>query len=165
MLIANIKKYGINCFLLTIPIMVWNILLADKLPKAFQAEIFWNDIPIFLTYGENISRIIVFACTLLMPLSFATTTQKRGLYLYILGTILYFASWLALIYFPDSAWSNHVVGFMAPAYTPLLWLIGIGLIGDSFYFDLPYKGVYYFLIMGVFLFFHNVHVFVVYWRV
>ena len=72
--------------------MLWNLFLTKKLPKAFQSEIFWDDIPSFLTYGENISRIIVFNLTFLMPLSILTSTQKKGLFLYLSGSILYFAS-------------------------------------------------------------------------
>ncbi|MBK9449890.1 MAG: hypothetical protein IPN95_10915 [Bacteroidetes bacterium] len=37
-----LKKYALNCFLLTIPILVWNILLADQLPEAYQEAVFWN---------------------------------------------------------------------------------------------------------------------------
>ena len=161
---GSIKKYALSCFLLTIPIHVWNIFLTNKLPKEFQSEIFKNDIPVFLTYGENISRLVVLMLPLLMPLRILTNTQKRGLFLYIAGTILYFASWLAMIYFPHSDWSNSVFGFMAPAYTPLFWLTGIGLIGYSFYFNLPYRRWYYILISIVFLIFHNLHVMTIYFR-
>jgi len=47
-----------------------------KLPTDFQRERFRKDIPAFLTYGENIYRIVVFMLTLLMPLSISTETQK-----------------------------------------------------------------------------------------
>jgi len=162
--LSTIKKYSFNCFLLTLPIMIWNMLLTNKLPKAFQPEIFWKDIPSFLTYAENISRIIVFTLTFLMPLSILTSTQKKGLFLYIGGTILYFASWLILIYFPDSGWSNSMLGFMAPAYTPLLWLTGIGLIGNAFYFSLPYRRWLFIFTSLVFLTFHNFHTLTIYFR-
>jgi len=162
--IDAIKKYSLNCFLLTLPIMVWNIVLTNKLPKDFQSEIFWKDIPVFLTYGENISRTVVFMLTLLMPLSISTITQKKGLFLYVGGTILYFASWLGLIYFPNSGWSNNVFGFMAPAYTPLLWLTGVGLIGNSFYFNLPYRRWFFILTSFIFLIFHNFHTITIYFR-
>jgi len=144
--------------------MLWNVFLIKKLPKAFQPEIFWDDIPSFLTYGENISRIIVFILTFLMPLSILTSTQKKGLFLYISGSILYFASWLILIYFPDSGWSNSILGFMAPAYTPFLWLTGIGLIGNSFYFNLSYKRWQFIGTSLVFLAFHNIHSLTIYFR-
>lgn len=160
----NIKKYLLNCFLLTLPIMAWNMLLTNRLPEAFQPDIFWKDIPAFLTWGENISRALVFMFTLLMPLRIVTHVQKSGLILYVAGTIIYFASWLVLIYLPDSAWSNSILGFMAPAYTPLLWLLGIGLIGDSFYFNWPYRRWYFMLISIVFLSFHNYHTMLVYFR-
>lgn len=162
--IDTIKKYSLNCFLLTLPIMIWNIVLTKKLPQSFQPEIFWKDIPAYLTYGENISRAVVFMLTLLMPLRISTATQKKGLFLYIAGTIVYFASWLVLIYFPDSRWSNHMIGFMAPAYTPLLWLTGIGLIGNSFYFNLPYRRWFFISASIIFLLFHNLHTITIYFR-
>ena len=162
--IATIKKYLLNCFLLALPILVWNIFLTNKLPKDFQSEIFKKDIPVFLTYGENISRTAVFMLTLMMPLNILTITQKKGLFIYIGGTILYFASWLALIYFPHSDWSNNIFGFMAPAYTPLLWLIGIGLIGNSFYFNLPYRRWFFISTSIIFLIFHNFHTITIYFR-
>jgi hypothetical protein len=162
--LQNFKKYFINCFLLTLPIMVWNILLTKKLPKEFQAEIFWKDLPVFLAYGENISRIVVFILTLLMPLYISTSTSKKGLILYVVGTILYFASWLILIYLPDIKWSNSVLGFMAPAYTPILWLTGIGLIGNSFYFNLPFRRWIFISTSLIFLSFHNFHAFTIYLR-
>jgi hypothetical protein len=158
------QKYFFNCFLLTIPILAWNLIFANKLPKAFQPEIFWNDIPTFLTYGENISRTIVFIFTALMPLKILTNTQKKGFFVYVFGILIYFASWLLLIYFPNSLWSNSVLGFSAPAYTPLFWLVGIGLIGDPMYFDIHYKKWFFMLILAVFLIFHNAHTYLIYFR-
>jgi len=162
--IDTIKKYAVNCFLLTIPILIWNIVLTSKLPQDFQPEIFWKDIPTFLTYGENISRTVVFMLTLLMPLSISTLAQKRGFFLYVGGTLLYFASWVVLINFPNSEWSNSIIGFTAPAYTPLFWLIGIGLIGNSFYFNLPFRRWFFISISIIFLIFHNFHTFTIYCR-
>ena len=159
-----IKKYSLNCFILTIPILIWNLVLAGKLPQEFQPEIFWKDIPAFLTFGENISRTVVFILTALMPLSISTNTQKKGLLLFFGGTILYFVSWLALMYFPDSGWCRSIFGFMAPAYLPLVWLTGIGLIGNSFYFRLPYRPWIFLSIAWLFMIFHNVHVAIIYFR-
>jgi len=163
--IYTIKQYLLNCFILTVPILLWNILLANKLPKDFQPEIFWKDIPTYLTYGENISRTLVFILTLMMPLCISTLTQKRGLLLYIAGTVLYFASWIVLITFPNSGWSNSLIGFTAPSFTPLFWLIGIGLIGNSFYFSLPFKRWFFISTSIIFLIFHNFHTFTIYHRI
>jgi hypothetical protein len=161
----NSQKYFLTCFLLTIPILVWNLVLTNKLPKDFQPEIFWYHIPTFITYGENISRIILFVFIFLMPLKISTNSQKKGLVLYLIGTLLYFASWLILMYSPDSIWSKSIFGFLAPAYTPLFWLIGIGFIGNSFYFDISFKRWLYFLIVLVFLVFHNWHSYLIYERI
>lgn len=162
--IDTIKKYSFNCFLLMLPILLWNIVLTSELPKDFQPDIFWKSIPNFVTYGENISRTLVFTLTLLMPISISTPAQKRGLILYVSGAILYFASWLALIYFPNNRWSSNILGFMAPAFTPLIWLTGIGLIGNSFYFNLPYRRWVFSSTAIIFLLFHNFHAMTVYFR-
>jgi leucyl aminopeptidase len=69
-----------------------------------------------------------------------------------------------LINFPNSGWSNSIIGFTAPAYTPLFWLMGIGLIGNSFYFNLPYRPWYYISTSILFLIFHNFHAFTIYSR-
>ena len=144
--------------------MAWNIGLISKLPEAFQQETVGQNSSFFVTSGETISRIIVFALTLLMPLRISTGTQKRGLFWYLGGLALYFISWLALIYFPESEWSVGLAGFSAPAYTPFLWLMGIGMIGDSFYFNLPYNRFYFMGASIVFLLFHNINTIMIYYR-
>jgi hypothetical protein len=159
------KKYFFNCFLLIIPILVWDLIFTQKLPKNLQFDVFWKNIPLIIAYGENISRTIMFIFIVLMPLSIRTITQKNGLALYIVGTFIYFASWLMNIYFPNSIWSNGFLGFaLSPASTPLIWLIGIGLIGDSLYFNIPYKRWVFMLISIIFLVFHNVHAYIIYLR-
>jgi hypothetical protein len=57
-----------------------------------------------------------------------------------------------------------MLGFMAPAYTPLLWLSGIGLIGNAFYFNLPYRRCLFIFTSLVFLSFHNFHTLTIYFR-
>jgi hypothetical protein len=160
-----LKKYIFNCFLLTIPILLWDYIFTDMLPKAFQPEIFWKDIPYFITYGENISRLIMFVFISFMPLKIIVTNkQKKGLILYVAGTLLYFIAWLILMYFPNNLWSNSALGLLAPAYTPLFWLIGIGFIGDSLFLNIPYRRWLYFLLVIVFLIFHNWHTYLIYFR-
>jgi hypothetical protein len=160
----NIKEYVLNCFLLTIPILLWDYMFTERLPKAFQPEIFWKDIPSFIAHIENASRLIMFVFICFMPLKIVTPIQKKGLVLYVIGTLLYFASWLMLMYFPNSIWSKSVLGLLSPAYTPLIWLIGIGLIGKSLYFNIPFKRGLYFLVVGIFLIFHNWHTYLIYFR-
>jgi len=156
------QKYFFNCFLLTIPILLWDYVFTDSLPKAFQAENFSKGIPAFMINIENGSRLLMFIFISLMPIEILKPIQKKGLVLYVIGTLLYFASWLMLMYFPNSTWSESALGLLSPAYTPLFWLIGIGLIGDSLYFNIPYRRWWYFFIVIVFLFFHNWHTYLIY---
>lgn len=159
---ACFYKYLFNCFVLTIPILIWNILLTDQLPKTTKPEILLQNISPIIIYGENIVRVIVFASMVFMPIQISKTIQKKGLLLFLFGTIIYFTSWLALIYYPDSLWSKSTLGVLSPAYTPVLWLIGIGLIGDTFYFNLPYKRWIFISLSIIFLVFHNIHTYKIY---
>jgi len=159
------KKYLLNCLLLLVPVMVWDALFTNRLPAAFQPDVFWSDIPSWLSYGENISRTIVFILALLMPIPVKKLHQKTGFKLYVAGLAFYFLSWIALIDYPQSTWSQSVWGFMAPAYTPILWLAGIALMADSFYFKLPYRWYYYLLISAIFFALHCWHAWVVWGRV
>lgn len=159
-----VKYYLLNCFLLLIPIMVWNIAFAGKLPKPFQPQIFWNDIPSWMAIGENTSRMLVFALALFMPLSVTTSIQRIGIIMYVVGVLLYFASWLMLMY-AHGWWSNSIYGFIAPAYTPILWLFGIGLIGDRLYFNGLYRRWMFMAAVAIFLLLHNAHTFIIYSRI
>jgi len=100
----------------------------------------------------------MFALITLMPLRLHGRQAKIGIVLYVLGILIYCASWAILISFPNSV-CGTIEGLVAPAYTPLIWLIGIGLIGNSFYFNIPFKRWSYFL---VFLVFHNWHTDLIY---
>ena len=155
-------KYLLNCFVLTIPILVWNILLTDKLPKTTKPEILIQNIDPFIIYAENIIRIVVFTMMAFMPIKISKAIQWQGLLLFFFGTLVYFASWLFLIYYPDSLWSKSSLGILSPAYTPALWLIGIGLIGDTFYVNLPYKRWVFISLIIIFLVFHNIHSYKIY---
>jgi hypothetical protein len=160
----SLISYLLNCLLLLLPIMAWNLIFASKLPWAYSEEVFSKDIPSFITSGENIFRLIVFILPVLMPLRIETQSQKIGLWLYIAGTAIYFVSWLAQMYFPQSAWSLSAFGFLAPAYTPLIWLVGIGLIGSMLYFSSSYRSWMYIVTSVIFLGFHLSHALTVYTR-
>jgi len=161
---TSFTSYILNCMLLILPIMAWNLLFASKLPQAYSTEIFWKNIPPLIANGENIFRLLVFILPLLMPLRIETQSQKLGLWLYIAGAVIYFTAWLAQMYFPQSAWSLSVFGFLAPAYTPLIWLTGIGLIGSALYFSSPYRSWMYILTSIIFIGFHLSHTLTVYLR-
>lgn len=158
----DIVKYLRNGIWLTVPILLWNIIFASRLPAQYLPDIFWKDIPDVVKYGENIMRIVVFGMPLFFSIGLSTKTQKQGLVWYLAGTAVYFLAWIPLLFMPDSAWSTSMVGFMAPAYTPLLWLIGIGLLGEKFYFTVRYRPIYYIAPSVLFLVFHCTHVAMVY---
>ena len=161
---TTFMNYLLNCMLLLIPIMAWNVAFASKLPRLYSPDIFEKNIPAFITNGENIFRLVVFILPLLMPIRIETPSQKIGLTLYIAGTAIYFLSWLAQMYSPQSAWSLSAFGSLAPAYTPLILLIGIGLIGNTLYFTSPYRSWVYIILSMLFVAFHLSHTFIVYQR-
>jgi len=157
-------NYLLNCMLLLLPIMAWNLILTSKLPQAYSREVFWGDIPSFIANGENVFRLLVFILPVLMPIRILTQNQKLGLWLYVAGTTIYFLSWLAQIYYPQSAWSLSAFGFLAPAYTPLIFLTGIGLVGSTLFFPVPYRSWMYIAISTIFIGFHLSHAMTVYLR-
>lgn len=157
-----ILPYFQNCFLLLLPILLWNVIFMKSLPVQFQKNIFWHNIPSYIRIPENILRIVVFLCPLLMKFTISENHQKLGLILYIIGVFLYFLSWIMQIYFPQSAWSKSIWGFTAPAYTTLIWFAGIGMIGNSLFINIPFPYSVYLGISLVFVFFHSAHAYIVY---
>jgi hypothetical protein len=165
MQLQTLKTYLFNCLWLLVPVMLFDGLLTARLPAQYQMDVFWKDIPAFIATGENLFRIIVFILPLLMPLSITTRPQKIGLWVYLLGTLVYFLSWAAQILWPHSAWSLSLPGALAPAYTALFWLVGIGLIGSRLYFKSPYRPWMYITLSGVFIAFHLAHSWLIFGRV
>jgi hypothetical protein len=160
----QILKYALNCFILVIPIFLWNILFATSLPRGYAMEFFWKDIPPIVGTAENTLRVIAFFLPLLMPLRIQTSRQKTGLGIYLAGVAIYFLSWVLQIYFPESAWSGSLFGFLAPAYTTIIWFVGIGLVGDKLFIKVPYTPIIYIAISTAFVVFHTTHAYIVYTR-
>ncbi|HEX4950830.1 MAG TPA: hypothetical protein VFZ34_29485 [Blastocatellia bacterium] len=156
--------YVWSCGLLTVPIFVWNLVFTRFLPPALGSDEFWREIPPLVAYGENSLRIVVFVLPFLMPLEVTTVAQRRGLLLFVVGIVLYFMAWLALMLFPQSWWSTSRAGFLAPAYTPLIWLIGLGLVGHRLYWNLPYRWWGYVVLACGFTALHVTHASIVYAR-
>jgi len=128
-------------------------------------DIFWKAIPKEISLPENILRMTVMILPVFMRLGISTPSQKLGLALYLTGLLAYFASWTVLIVSPQCAWSTSGIGFMAPAYTPIVWLLGIGMIGDEFFLPgVAFKPWMYWALSALFLVFHNLHTALVYSR-
>ena len=160
----QILNYALNCFILVLPVFLWNILFATSLPRGYSMEFFWQDIPPAIGTTENALRILVFFLPLLMPLTVKTAGQKTGLGFYLVGLAMYFLSWILQIYAPNSAWSQSVLGFLAPAYTTMVWFVGIGLVGNRLFVKVPYRPIVYILLSAAFVVVHTTHAYIVYTR-
>ena len=156
-------KYLRNLFVCIVPVLIWNAVFLNKLPEVYLTD-FWKDIPPLVAFGENIFRSIVILLPLLMPLTINSPRQMYGLAIYITGILIYASSWLMQIYFPMSQWSQSLWGFLAPSYTPFIWLFGIGRMSKSLYIPSPYKPWHYYLVSLLFLIFHNAHAYLIYLR-
>jgi hypothetical protein len=126
----------------------------------FGREVFWRDIPPVIAYGENVLRVLLIAVPALIPLRW----RPLGVTVYAAGLAVYLASWLALIGWPDSAWSTSAAGLLAPAYTPIVWAVGIGLIDRPRVGHHRLPGWWYPAIAVLFTAFHVTHAAIVYHR-
>lgn len=154
----NFRPYILNGFLLTVPVLCWNMVAAQDLPPFFYPASFEREIPLVIILGEHIFRFLFFAMVFLMPLPGRGSCRGMGWTLYSTGLCLYVVSWLLLMWAPDSAWSQSLAGVSAPSWTPLLWMLGIVYICDAFSFGLRYRRWIPLLTLFLFLLFHNLHV-------
>ena len=159
-----LRKIVSNGYIALFPILLWNFLLTSKLPSAYDANLFNRNIPFTIIIGENLFRFIIFFLPLFFRLSITSSLEKKGLVIFFFGIVLYFSSWLMLVYVPNSGWSNSVLGFTAPAYTPIIWLVGLSLMVDSYYFKFAYSKWHFILPAIAFSIFHVSHSVYVYSR-
>ena len=142
----KIELTFLNAFLLIVPLLAWNLVLGPRIrdPRITSD----SHSPRWLLTAENVTRILAFAFPLLIPLRVENAWERAGWAVYLLGTLVYFASWLPLILAPAAGWSNQPAGLLAPRLTPLLSFLGIALIGGAW----PYG-----LISAAFIFFYTWH--------
>lgn len=138
-------------------VLIWNMVLISQLPPAYGMKAFNAGIPAFILICENVFRYISMSIPIFVKMNIHTAKGKIGWKILLFGMVLYLTSWLMQIFAPGSTWSQSVWGFAAPAYTVLIWTIGLGLMLDSYYFKLPYKKWHYLAPSLVFLFFHIYH--------
>lgn len=133
-----------------------------KLPLGYVSKEIWDKIPPWVNMSEHILRTCIFLMPLILKLSLEKASQKMGLWIYLVGLLIYLSSWLWQIYFPNSSWSSSMLGFMAPAYTILLPLLGIGLIGQASFMHIPRLGMIYIILSLAFVLVHTYHAFLAY---
>jgi len=147
-----------NGYIPLIPILLWNLVLTSKLPSPYNTDDFDKNISKIVILLEQGFRLIIFLFPLVIRLEIQTGIGTAGLILYIVGSLTYYISWLLLILMPKKVCKNALL-FVAPAFTPLLWLTGIVMMSDSFYFNIFYSKLFYLGPVILFTILHTYHTF------
>ena len=147
-----IIKYINNCFLLFIPILLFNILFFKKLPSHYLKNI---SHPIIII--ETITRIIVIAFSMIMVMNIQNKMEKIGLIIYVIGIIIYFTSYFIEIYAVNTLFGRNIIFILSPYWTSIIWLIGIGLVGNRLFINIPYHFSVYLILSVIFTTIHTIH--------
>ena len=147
-----IFKYINNCFLFFVPILIFNILFFKKLPTHYLKNI---SHPIIT--AETITRIITIVFSTIMAINIQNKIEKTGIIIYIIGIIIYFTSYFIEIYAPDTLFGKKIIFILAPYWTSIIWLIGIGLVGNNLFINIPYHFTVYLMLSAVFATIHTIH--------
>lgn len=124
-----VRPYLNRAIWLWLPPLAISFGLWPHLGPAYQPGVFQADIPVLLATAETILRVLVIGLAAFMPLRSAPS--KGAIALYGVGLVAYLASQVAATY-PASAWAESGIGFTAPAWTTLAWMLGIVmLIGQT----------------------------------
>jgi hypothetical protein len=148
----NILVYKNTCFWLFIPIIIFNIIFFKKLPSFYLRKI---SHPIVLI--ETIARIITIAFSLIMSITLDNKIGKIGLLIYIICTMIYFSSYFVVIYLSDTIFGKNIIVLLAPYWTSVLFLIGIGLLGNKLFINIPYHYMIYIILAIIFSTIHTYH--------
>ena len=149
-----------NGFLLLIPVFVMNMVLYRILPDFFKPAQ-WDNIPKEVLIAENLFRYLSFLLPITMIIGFTSLRQKIGLALYLFGLLVYFSAWLIQIKNKQDKYDKSIIIRGAPAYTPIIWLIGIGLLFDKTIFSSITHNKAYFFVVIIFTVIHTYHAYLV----
>ncbi len=125
----RIELLWLNCLWLLLPLLIWNVAVTTRI--TIKEVISDSYSPGWLLMAENLTRILVFAFPILVPLQVTDHRSRIGLVLYLGGTLIYFATWIQFLLAPDAERSHSTMGLLAPRLTPILPFLGIALIGCS----------------------------------
>jgi len=156
-IIEFINNYKNNCFWSFIPIIIFNIVFTKYLPEFYLRNI---DHPIVTI--ETVARIITIAFSVIMAIKLDNKIGKIGLIVYIIGVLIYFCSYFIVIKIPSISFHNNIIVLLAPYWTSVLWLIGIGLLGNKLFINIPYHYTAYIIISIVFAIIHSIHGYICY---
>jgi len=152
-----INKYKNNCFWFFIPVIIFNIIFTKYLP-----EFYLRDINHTIVIMETIARILTIAFSVIMAIKLDNKIGKLGLIVYIIVILIYFFSYFIVIKIPAISYNNNLVVLLAPYWTSILWLIGIGFLGNKLFLNIPYHYIVFIIVSIVFVIIHNIHGYICY---
>jgi hypothetical protein len=156
-IIESINIYKNNCFWFFIPVIIFNIILTKYLPEHYLKKI---NHPVVTM--ETITRIITIAFSAIMAINLDNKIGKIGLIVYIIGILIYFCSYYIVIKIPATSFKNNIIVLLAPYWTSVLFLIGIGLLGNKLFINIPYHFTAYIVMSIAFTVIHSYHGFICY---
>jgi len=156
-IIDFINNYKNNCFWFLLPIIIFNIILTKYLPKHYLKNIKHPIVTL-----ETIARIVTIVFSVIMEIKLDNKVGKIGLIVYIIGVLIYFCSYFIVIKLPLTLFNNNIAVLLSPYWTSVLWLIGIGLIGNKLFVIIPYHYIIYIVISIVFAMLHGIHGYICY---
>jgi len=156
-IIEFLNNYKNNCFWFFIPIIIFNIIFTKYLPEFYLKK---TNHPIVTI--ETAARIITIAFSVIMAIKSDNNIGKAGLVVYIIGVLIYFCSYFIVIKIPAISFHNNIIVLLAPYWTSVLWLIGIGLLGNKLFINIPYHYTAYIVISIVFTIIHSIHGYICY---
>ena len=158
----KLKTISRLSILAIIPILIWNWMFYGFLPSAYQEGGGWEVFPSFLVMAESVLRIITFGLLAFMVLEVESRFQYAGLLIYYGGVILYLIVWTFQMVHPDARWSQSLIGFSALAWSPLLWLIGIGMMSKVYLKKYSILLPIYYIVATLFILVHTLHALIVF---
>jgi hypothetical protein len=148
-----------------IPVFIWNILFRSYLPEKYSFSEFKYDIPSFFRWTELISGMAIIILSFSLQLKIKNRIQKIGLILYFTGLILYLLAWRPIILYPNSDWSSSLFGFVSISFTPIVLLLGIGLIGKKLLFiKIKYRRSFFLILVFIYILSRTSHALLVYYQ-
>jgi hypothetical protein len=119
----------LNCFYLILPILAWNLVFARKLNIAiYKTNVSLNKT---LEIIENILKYSTLMYSLFLPISISSRSQEAGIFIYLIGVMIYFISCCPLLFLPDYDFSSKKFLLFAPFISPIAFFTGIALMANS----------------------------------
>jgi hypothetical protein len=148
----QLKIVFLNCFLFQIHILLYNAFFFNKISRNLPSD---EGLAPWLLRAENFFRCLVFFLPIFIPINTSASTYIPGLILCIGGSVIYFLSWIPLLMVQKfkNLLSKSISIFLGPFFSPILFLSGIALIGES---------LGYFFCSLLFILIHTRHGFLIY---